>query len=116
MEGWFEVALNTPSICLFVLSVCVCVLQMLGRTWGRQLGVFNRLCPSIVSGVCPHPPRIVPTVASPSAPPITSKSIYGYTQVSICTDITPIAKSIEYISTAIKHSSYFIQHLLYYLY
>lgn len=85
--------LNTPSICLSLLvsvrvCLCVCVcarclLQMLGRTWGRQRGVFSRLCPSTESGVWARPPRIAPTVASHSAPPIISKSICGYTQVSV---------------------------------
>lgn len=70
------------------VSPSLCVLQMLGRTWGRRWGAFSRLCPSIVSAAWARPPRIAPTVASPSAPPITSRSTCGYTQVSTSTDTT----------------------------
>ena len=74
----------SPSLC----CLCVRVLQMLGRTWGRQQGAFSRLCPSIASGVWPHPPRTAPTVASRSGPPIISRFTCGYTQVSIPQDVT----------------------------
>ncbi|KAJ0056707.1 hypothetical protein NL108_012218, partial [Boleophthalmus pectinirostris] len=67
---------------------------MLGRTWGRQQGMFSpppwflpttpqirqSRFPSIVSAAWDRPPRIARTAASPSAPRITSKSIYGYIQ------------------------------------
>lgn len=62
------------------------VLQMLGMTWGRRRGSFSRLCPSIASEAWPRPPRIAPTAESPSAPPTTSRSICGYTQVSTSTN------------------------------
>lgn len=65
------------------VSPSLCVLQMLGRTRAKQRGAFSRLCPSTVSAARARPPRIAPTVASLSAPPITSRSTCGYTQVSM---------------------------------
>lgn len=57
-------------------------LQMSERTWGSQQWAFSRHRPKFASGVWAHHLKIAPTVASLSAPPIISKSICGYTQVS----------------------------------